>query len=685
METLGKLLTSAWAVVISVITLLVVYVYNPSPIQILQLKTFDFLINTLEDKKSEEIIIVDFGERSVKQFGQWPFDRRDIAKTVNKLKENGAAVIVMPILFSEKDRAGGDNELTKALDGVVIAQTPTTQNIPPDAVRRGFASIGPVNPVDYVFRWNGGIRPLREHAEVAGGVGVVATINEVDGVVRRIPLLVNIAGNLYPSLSLETIRVAAGDPSYQIKTSENGPEFVRIPAFAPIQTDERGRIWSTWNTKFERIEATEIDQRVQNKIVILGISIEGVGGIIATPTGEKWAHDIQASALQTIIDGSSISRPGYSDLLEKIILISVLTILIILVPRTSVKWTIPVYIVIVASCVIFAVYMFNEHMQLWDTSYLLFASTLIFGHLVFNNFAREFRLKQQIKKQFGTYLSPALVEKLQKNPEGLRLGGETRDLSIMFTDVRGFTTISEHYGTDVQGLTQIMNRYMTAMTAKILDNNGTLDKYIGDAQMAFWNAPLDDADHAKHAVKTALEMLGDLEKFNREIADEGVPPFGMGLGINTGSVVVGNMGSSQRFDYTCLGDSVNLASRLEGQSKPYHVKMIIGQKTYELVKDEYLCLELDCLAVKGKTLGVNIYTVVPKTALNRAYSKTHSDFIKLYREQNWIAIDNYYKTLKSAFDGEMSEYYDMMMERIEEFKKNPLPFDWDGVYRATSK
>jgi adenylate cyclase len=180
-------------------------------------------------------------------------------------------------------------------------------------------------------------------------------------------------------------------------------------------------------------------------------------------------------------------------------------------------------------------------------------------------------------------------------------------------------------------------------------------------------------------------MLGDLEKFNREIADEGVPPFGMGLGINTGSVVVGNMGSSQRFDYTCLGDSVNLASRLEGQSKPYHVKMIIGQKTYELVKDEYLCLELDCLAVKGKTLGVNIYTVVPKTALNRAYSKTHSDFIKLYREQNWIAIDEYYKTLKSAFDGEMSEYYDMMMERINEFKKNPLPSDWDGVYRATSK
>jgi adenylate cyclase len=685
MEILGKLLTSVWAVVISAIMLLVVYVYNPSPVQVLQLKTFDYLINSIEEKKSEELVIVDFGEKSVKQFGQWPFDRRDIAKTVNKLKENGAALIVMPILFSEKDRAGGDNELTKSLDGVVIAQTPTTQDIPPDAVRRGFAAIGPVNPTEYVFRWRGGLRPLREHAEVAGGVGVVATIGEVDGVVRRIPLLVNIAGSLYPSIPLETIRVAAGDPSYQIKTSEIGPEFVRVPAFAPIQTDERGRIWTTWNTKFERIEATEIDKRVDGKIVILGISIEGVGGIIATPVGEKWAHDVQASALQTIIDGSSISRPGYSNLIEKLILISVLLSLLFLVPRTSVKWTVPVYIVIVSSCVAFSVYMFKEHSQLWDTSYLLFASTMTFGHLVFNNFAREFRLKQQIKKQFGTYLSPALVEKLQKNPELLQLGGDTRELSIMFTDVRGFTTISEHYGSDVQGLTKIMNRYMTAMTAKILENNGTLDKYIGDAQMAFWNAPLDDADHAKHAVKTALEMLDDLARFNDEISVEGVPPFGMGLGINTGSVVVGNMGSSQRFDYTCLGDSVNLASRLEGQSKPYHVKLVIGQRTYELVKDEYLCLELDCLAVKGKSQGVNIYTIVPKTGINRAYSKTHADFVKFYREQNWVSLENYYKTLRSAFNGEMTEYYDMMMERVEEFKKNPLPSDWDGVYRATSK
>jgi adenylate cyclase len=685
METLGKILTSVWAVVISAIMLLAVYAYNSNPAQVLQLKTFDYLINTLEDKKSEEIVIVDFGEKSVKQFGQWPFDRRDIAKTIKKLKENGAAVIVMPILFSEKDRAGGDNELTKSLDGVVIAQTPTTQDVPPDAVRRGFASIGPVNPVEYVFRWRGGIRPLREHAEVAGGVGVVATVSEVDGVVRRIPLLVNIAGGLYPSVPLETIRVAAGDPSYQIKTSEIGPEFVRVPAFAPIQTDERGRIWATWNTKFERIEATEIDNRVEGKIVVLGISIEGVGGIIATPVGEKWAHDIQASALQTLIDGTSISRASHAQITEGLLLAGILLIMLVLVPRLSVLWTVPFYVLFVTIISYGSYYLFKYSLELWNPSYILLAGSFVYGHILFNNFAREFRLKQQIKKQFGTYLSPALVEKLQKNPELLQLGGDTRELSIMFTDVRGFTTISEHYGSDVQGLTKIMNRYMTAMTAKILENNGTLDKYIGDAQMAFWNAPLDDADHAKHAVKTALEMLDDLARFNDEIASEGVPPFGMGLGINTGSVVVGNMGSSQRFDYTCLGDSVNLASRLEGQSKPYHVKLIIGQRTYELVKDEYLCLELDCLAVKGKSQGVNIYTIVPKTGINRAYSKSHCDFIMHYREQNWKALEDYYKTLRNAFGGEMTEYYDMMMERVEEFKKNPLPTVWDGVYRATSK
>jgi adenylate cyclase len=490
---------------------------------------------------------------------------------------------------------------------------------------------------------------------------------------------------------LETIRVAAGDPSFQVKTNEGGIEAVRVPAFPAIPTDERGRIWLSWNTKFETIETTQIDNRVKDKIVILGLTIEGVGGIIGTPIGEKWAHEIQAQSLQTLVDGTSISRPNVGRLLEGVLLTAILLLMLHIVPKLSVSLTVPFYAFLIAGISVSSYYLFKTQLQLWDPSFIVIAVSITFGHLVFNNFAREFRLKQQIKKQFGTYLSPALVEKLQKNPELLRLGGETRELSIMFTDVRGFTTISEHYGSDVQGLTQIMNRYMTAMTAKIIQNEGTLDKYIGDAQMAFWNAPLDDEMHARHAVKTALEMLGDLERFNKEIALDGVPAFGMGLGINTGSVVVGNMGSSQRFDYTCLGDTVNLASRLEGQSKPYHVKMVIGPQTYEYVKDEYLCLELDCLAVKGKTKGVNIYTIVEKNGLNIAASRFHAAFLQYYREMAWDQALRFIPSLKETFEGDMTEYYQMMKERIEEYKVTPpgVWYDgeqiWDGVYRTNSK
>jgi adenylate cyclase len=298
----------------------------------------------------------------------------------------------------------------------------------------------------------------------------------------------------------------------------------------------------------------------------------------------------------------------------------------------------------------------------------------------------EFKLKQQIKKQFGTYLSAALVEKLQKNPGLLKLGGDERELSIMFTDVRGFTTISEHYGKDVQGLTTIMNRYMTAMTQAILDNDGTLDKYIGDAQMAFWNAPLDDPDHARNAVKTAMQMLKRLDTFNEEITKEGIPAFGMGLGINTASVVVGNMGSTQRFDYTCLGDGVNLASRLEGQSKPYGVRIIIGPLTYAKVNISYQCFELDCIAVKGKKEGVKIYTILEKRLAENVMevNKMHEAFLIDYRSQKWDEAIHLINALKK-YNPELKKYYEAMYERICDLQTANLPADWDGTYRATSK
>jgi adenylate cyclase len=316
---------------------------------------------------------------------------------------------------------------------------------------------------------------------------------------------------------------------------------------------------------------------------------------------------------------------------------------------------------------------------------------LVGFHAIFLRFILEFRQKQQIKKQFGTYLSPDLVNKLAKDPTLLKLGGESRELSIMFTDVRGFTNISEHYGKDVQGLTVIMNRYMTAMTKKILENNGTLDKYIGDAQMAFWNAPLDNKNHAKDSVKTALEMMESLNEFNEEVVSEGIPAFGMGLGINTDTVVVGNMGSDQRFDYTCLGDGVNTAARLEGQSKNYGVKIILGENTALAIEDEYAVIRLDCLAVKGKTQGVNLYTVIGTHEWaneNTNYvidTVQHDKMLEMYQQQNWKGAIKFCNELKGGFAGALDDYYDLWLERIAEMKSKKLPKDWDGIYRATSK
>jgi adenylate cyclase len=316
---------------------------------------------------------------------------------------------------------------------------------------------------------------------------------------------------------------------------------------------------------------------------------------------------------------------------------------------------------------------FTRHLQLWDVSWLYVAVTITSFHAIFNRFVKEFSLKQQIKKQFGTYLSPDMVERLQRNPDLLQLGGETRELSIMFTDVRGFTTISEHYGQDVQGLTRIMNRYMTAMTRAITESGGTLDKYIGDAQMAFWNAPLDDHNHAKNAVRTGIKMMISLGEFNNEIRKEGIPAFGMGLGINTDSVVVGNMGSEQRFDYTCLGDGVNLAARLEGQSKNYGVGIVLGPRTAEQISDEIDVIELDCIAVKGKTVGVKIYT--PGVEY-----QVHRRFLDAYYAGRWEdAVALIPQCLKDTTG--LEDYYKNMSVRLE----TGCPADWSGTYKATSK
>jgi len=695
MENISRWATGTVAVVIVALALLFVKYTDPSITKTMRLKDFDYLLTSQTLEVNEDIVLIDIGEPTLKEWGQWPPKRDVFAQLIENLRWKQAGVIAFNVLFAEKDRMGGDAEFATSLThgGTVISQTVSVKGQSPDAQRRGVAKIGE-DPAPWTFTWRGGVSPIPQLAESADGVGVIATTPEIDGVTRRMPMIVRLGDQLYPSLPLEIIRVATGDPSYQIKTGEAGIEAVRIPQFPTVKTDSNGRIWLSQNAKFERIEAIDLlndktKVNIEGKTVIIGLTAEGLGTIIGTPRGEIFAHDLQANALATLLSGKTITRLPIADFVELLGFALFSLIMIFLVPRTSVKLTIPLYAVIIGGAVYGHYWLFVETLALWDASFVVTAGSLVFFHLVFNNFAREFRLKQQIKKQFGTYLSPKMVEKLQENPDLLKLGGDSRELSIMFTDVRGFTSISEHYGADVQGLTKIMNRYMTAMTAKIIENEGTLDKYIGDAQMAFWNAPLDDADHARNAVKTALQMLGSLDAFNKEVTAEGIPPFGMGLGINTGTVVVGNMGSSQRFDYTCLGDSVNLASRLEGQSKPYHVAMVIGPKTNEYVKTDFFTLPLDCLAVKGKKDGVDIFTVLntegaDKPKWNQA-KINHVTMMNAYKSQRFSVAKNMSKDLSGSFNGQMDHYYEMWIERCDDYIKSPPGADWDGVFRTNSK
>jgi adenylate cyclase len=637
-----------------------------------RLKSFDLIQQYDTTTMSEDVVIVEIDEKSIEQNGQWPWKRTVLADVIWRLREAGAGIIVLPILFSEEDRLGGDQDLAEALvqNGIVIAQAGTTQTNR-NAVPRGVAKIG--DPLPWLYEWPGMLGPIPLLGDNVDGVGVVNTTPEIDGVVRRLPLLMRVGEDVYPSVALEVIRVAVGDPSYQVKATEGGVIALRVPKFKTVNTDQYARIWLRWNKQFETISITDDFTSVAGKTVIIGNTAQGISTIIATPRGEQYSHTAMAVSLQTVLNGENIVRLDTATFLEYVAA-GVLAVVIILLAGFAPYWLVAAVLLTVWSGTAYGAYFyFTKHLQLWDASWIILVTTITGLHAVFNRFVKEFSLKQQIKKQFGTYLSPDMVAQLQKNPDLLKLGGDSRELSIMFTDVRGFTAISEHYGKDVQGLTKIMNRYMTAMTAEILENKGTIDKYIGDAQMAFWNAPLKDTRHAENAVRTAIKMLKSLELFNEEIQQEGIPAFGMGMGINTAEVVVGNMGSDQRFDYTCLGDGVNLAARLEGQSKTYGVQIVLGPETAEQVRGKIDLFELDCIAVKGKKIGVKIYTVAKE-------SEHHRQFLESYYSGDWEEALKRLDTAKE-FHEDMAEYYANMRSRIEAGK----PDDWDGTFRATTK
>jgi adenylate cyclase len=668
-----KKLLSPWFALVTLFVLIAIRISDPSFVESVRLRYFDTLITSKPQTISKQVHVVNIDDKAIERLGQFPFPRSQYANIIEDLYARGAGLVVFNMFMPDNDRFGKDAALLDTITKhpVVLPQVATSDKQKPGAFRPGVSEIGG-KASDFAVNYPGIQANISSFNSKAAGIGVVNVLPEIDGVVRRIPMVVASEGQLYPSISLETMRVAVGDPSFQVKSNQNGIEAVRIPSFAKVVTDPMGRIWVDWSSTPIEHSLMDPPKSFDGGIVIVGLSARGLNNPVATPRGSVYPHYVQASVLDTLMGGVNISRPDWADGAEMLAIV-VLSIIIIFLTRW--KYAIVPIIAIIGSIYYASRYVFANQGILLDGIYPIISLSVVYGHAYTVKFITELNAKLQIKKQFGTYLSPAMVEKLQKNPELLKLGGDTRELSIMFTDVRGFTTISEHYGKDVQGLTKIMNRYMTAMTAKIIENEGTLDKYIGDAQMAFWNAPLDDKDHALNAVKTGLEMLNDLDKFNEEISKEGIPAFGMGLGINTGDVVVGNMGSSQRFDYTCLGDAVNLASRLEGQSKNYGVRIVLGTKTAEYAKEKYSVVEMDTIAVKGKTEGVKVYTV------GETIKFKHDEYLKEYYRGNWKRATEWAQELIDDPKVTIKDYYHKMIERMDE----GLPANWDGVYRATSK
>jgi adenylate cyclase len=674
-----KKLLSPWMALVTLVLLLAIRVADPAFVESVRLRYFDQLITSKESTTSKQIAVVNIDDAYIQQKGQFPFPRGQYAELITNLYSHGAGLVVFNVYMPESDRFGQDDQLVSLMKQVpvVLPQAATSDSFLTDKhlpFRPGVSVVGGDPASTGVIYGN--IQPnIKKFNSNAAGIGVVNTLPEIDGVTRRIPMVVNSKGQLYPSISLETLRVASGDPSFQVKVNESGIEAVRIPQFGKIDTDELGRIWVDWSAKPKEYSAAKLPADFGGAIVIVGLTAKGLNNPVATAAGSVYPHYLQAAVLDTVTSGTNISRPDWA-LIAELAFMIVAVILSIYLTRFTHGYIFALALGAIAYYGGFQLFM--GHGYLLDAVFPILTIFIASFHGYIVKFLVELRAKQQIKKQFGGYVSPIIVNQLAEDPEGAaeRLKGEKRDLSIVMTDLRGFTTLGESFGADVQGLTAVMNRYMDALSKPVLKNGGCIIKFIGDASLHVHNAPVDDNDHAVTAVKTALEMIQAIEEFNKELQAEGRPPVGMGAGVNTGPTLIGNIGANDRYGYDVLGDSVSTAARLEGQTKGYGVLLVIGPDTAERVKHVYDVAQLDCIAVKGKTIGLHIYAIAKVGEL-------HQEYLDAYYSGDWKKAMKLCQELKNGdlSTNPLTEYYKLMHERMEQGKPN----NWDGVYHATSK
>ena len=586
---------------------------DPWFMEVVRLKALDIHQQQQDPIELQDIVTVTIDNKTVRKYGQWPWSRDILAREVDRLHMHGAGLIVMPILFADKDRFGKDSDFIKKLQRVVVGQIPSRER-KGNPVARGVSQIG-LDWQSWLYSYSTAVGPIKEIGDAAAGVGMMNTTPEADGVVRRLPLVVRIDDKMYPSLAIETLRAAIGVPSYDIKTGDAGVEKIRVKGFKIITTDANASIWLDFKYKTKTYSLSEQLPDLRGKIVILSPTASGIDTVVPTPVGAIYAHDVIATSIGTMISGVNITRPWWSDIAELGVTFVMGLILVIVV--LTLPWLFSLIMpVFVVGSYFASSYLFTSHGYLIDWSFPAFALFVAWAVAAFFRFILEYRLRQQIKKQFEHYLDPRQVAVLQKNPDMLKLGGDRREMSFLFMDIVGFTPISEHYknNDDPEGLVECINDYLDRMTKIVLDNGGTVDKYMGDCIMAFWNAPLPCDNHAEMAVKTAMECAIETEDLKRAFAEKGLPEINIGSGVNTGTCIVGNMGSSTRFDYSVIGDAVNLAARLEAATRNYKSEkgdvtpVILSSFTQEQLPKEFTCVELDKIKVKGKEELVTIYS-----------------------------------------------------------------------------
>jgi len=607
-----KYFTSIWTTILLGITLIGIRIDDPQILEQFRLSIFDSYIQSIPVEKSNDVVLINISESSLETYGQYPWPRQNYAQMISDLRNANAGMIGFTIMFPEADRFGGDEVFASWIkdNGVILSQDADSEGRSSKAPYVGYATFGYSGDIlDLTYRYGGLITNIDVLESNAWGAGLLNGAPEVDNLTRRIPLLSQVNNDIYPSFALETVRAMQQKKSYTVKLNEGGIESIVLRPFI-IPTDERGSIWLKWNTEFESYNFGEPLPDLKGKTAIIGVTAKGIVPQISTPGGLIYPHQLQANALQTIISDNPISRPQWTFIAE-LGMIILGSFLIVLAVYYLPIWTGLVSFVGSAAAVGYAsYYAWYEFSILLDLSAALIIYILLLTSASFNNFYKQFVLRQQIKKQFGTYVSPDLVKQLQKDPSLLKLGGERKEMTFMFMDICGFTPISEHYknNDDPEGLVNLINNYLDTMTKIVLKNGGTIDKFMGDCIMAFWNAPLPCKDHADKAVKTSIEICEAADELIQQLEEQGLPRIDIGIGINTGTCIVGNMGSESRFDYSVIGDAVNLGARLEGQTRNYDgVRVLLGPETYRSCTSRAFS-EVDRILVKGKSEKVTIYT-----------------------------------------------------------------------------